>query len=144
MTWADINGDAMTKDEDEKGGTGLPPTDTLGDAAVDPRLLTIARAIGRLIAREQFAAQEVARAKTGNLWTFTEAEARLEEVVEKAQSDGPQRITHKGVPVAVIVSAEERQSKAMRSGSLADFFAASPLRESRLEIDRRSGDPTPD
>jgi hypothetical protein len=35
-----------------------------------------------------------------------------------------------------VVSIEEWQHKASRSGSLAEFFAESPLRDSELKVDR--------
>ena len=41
---------------------------------------------------------------------------------------------------AVVVGAEEWERKTQRSGSLADFFKASPLRSSGLKV-RRSKDP---
>ena len=37
---------------------------------------------------------------------------------------------------AVVAAAEERERKARRQGTLADFFAASPLRRSGLEFER--------
>jgi hypothetical protein len=36
----------------------------------------------------------------------------------------------------VVVDAEEWERKTRRSGTLADFFAASPLRGSRLKVHR--------
>jgi hypothetical protein len=41
----------------------------------------------------------------------------------------------------VVVAAEEWERKAQRQGTLADFFAASPLRESGLEIERPQDGP---
>lgn len=69
-------------------------------------------------------------------WTVAEAKAKLSEVIEKARSAGPQTITRNGRTAAVVVSAEEWERKTKRVGSLADFFAASPLRGSRLRIRR--------
>jgi hypothetical protein len=42
---------------------------------------------------------------------------------------------------AVVVATEERERKTKRRGTLADFFAASPLRESGLEIERPQDGP---
>ena len=74
-----------------------------------------------------------------DLWTVAEAKAKLSEVIEHAQKHGPQTITRNGRRAVVIVDAEEWERKTKRSGNLADFFAASPLRGSGLKV-RRSKD----
>lgn len=73
------------------------------------------------------------------VWTVAQAKAKLSEVIESAQKHGPQAITRNGRRAAVVVSAEEWERKTRRSGSLAEFFAASPLRSSALKV-RRSKD----
>jgi prevent-host-death family protein len=70
-----------------------------------------------------------------------EAKARLSEVIDRVLSQGPQTITRKGKKTVVVVSADEWERRTRRRGSLADFFAASPLRESGLEIDRPQDGP---
>ncbi|HVV94447.1 MAG TPA: type II toxin-antitoxin system prevent-host-death family antitoxin [Hyphomicrobiales bacterium] len=70
-------------------------------------------------------------------WTIADAKARFSELVTDAQSKGPQTITKHGHPAAIVVAPDEWERKTKRSGSLADFFAASPLRNSGLEIMRR-------
>jgi prevent-host-death family protein len=74
-------------------------------------------------------------------WTVAEAKAKLSEVIERAQSSGPQRITRHGKEAAVVVSAEEWKRKTKRKGNLAEFFASSPLRGSGLEIERVNDSP---
>lgn len=74
-----------------------------------------------------------------DIWTVAQAKAKLSEVIEHAQTHGPQTITRNGRRTAVIVAADEWERKTRRSGSLADFFAASPLRGSGLTA-RRSKD----
>jgi len=74
-----------------------------------------------------------------DVWTVAEAKAKFSEVIEHAQKHGPQAITRNGRRAVVVVSAEEWERKTRRSGSLADFFAASPLRDSGLNV-RRSKD----
>jgi prevent-host-death family protein len=74
-----------------------------------------------------------------DIWTVAQAKAKLSEVIEHAQTHGPQTITRNGRRTAVIVAADEWERKTRRSGSLADFFAASPLRGSALTV-RRSKD----
>jgi len=72
-------------------------------------------------------------------WTITEAKARFCELLERASSDGPQTITRYGRKVAVVVASKEYERKKVRKGSLADFFAASPLRGSGLVVSRIRG-----
>jgi prevent-host-death family protein len=72
-------------------------------------------------------------------WTVAQARAKLSEVIDKAQSDGPQMVTRNGRPTAVIVAAEEWERKTKRKNSLAEFFAASPLRGSGVQIKRLRG-----
>lgn len=74
-------------------------------------------------------------------WTVAEAKARFSELIEQAQSKGPQTITKRGRSAAVVVSAVEWERKTKRTGNLADFFAASPLRDSGIEIKRRKDRP---
>ena len=69
-------------------------------------------------------------------WTVADAKARLSEVTDRAQTEGPQRITKNGRPTAMVVSIEEWERKAKRKGTLADFFANSPLRGAQLQIER--------
>src|SRR3546814_20958227 len=63
-------------------------------------------------------------------WTVADAKARFSELIEQAQSKGPQTITKHGRTAAVVVSAEEWERKTKRTGHLAAFFATSPLRDS--------------
>ncbi len=72
-------------------------------------------------------------------WTVAEAKAKFSEVIERAQSDGPQTITRKGRRTAVVVGAEEWERKTKRRGNLAEFFASSPLRGAGLKIKRVPG-----
>lgn len=74
-------------------------------------------------------------------WTVADAKAKLSEVIELAQSQGPQTITKNGRTAVIVVAAEEWERKTRRSGSLADFFAASPLPGSGLEVARREDGP---
>ena len=76
---------------------------------------------------------------TTHNWTVAEAKAKFSEVIERAQSDGPQTITRNGRKAAVIVAPKEWERKTKRRGSLAEFFAVSPLRGSGLQIKRVRG-----
>lgn len=74
-------------------------------------------------------------------WTVAEAKAKFSELIERARSDGPQTITRNGRTAVIVVSAEEWDRKSRRTGNLAEFFAASPLRGSKLEVRRIKGPP---
>jgi prevent-host-death family protein len=74
-------------------------------------------------------------------WTVAEAKAKFSELIERARARGPQTITRNGRTAAVLVSAEEWDRKTKRSGNLAEFFAASPLRGSGLVIERSKDEP---
>ena len=70
--------------------------------------------------------------------TVAQAKAKFSEVIDLAQSRGPQTVTRHGRSAVVIVAADEWERKTKRQGNLADFFAASPLRGSALRIKRRT------
>lgn len=72
-------------------------------------------------------------------WTVAEAKAKFSEVIERAQTDGPQTITRNGKKAAVVVAAEEWERKTKRRGNLAEFFASSPLRGLDLKVKRVGG-----
>jgi prevent-host-death family protein len=74
------------------------------------------------------------------IWTVAGANAKLSEVIERAQSV-PQTITRNGKPSVVVVSAEEWQRKTARKGSLAEFLMDSPLRGAGLDLDRERDEP---
>jgi prevent-host-death family protein len=74
-------------------------------------------------------------------WKVAEAKAKLSEVIERAEKEGPQRITRHGEEAVVVVSAEEWARKAKRKGNLAEFFAESPLRGAELAVRRKKGRP---
>lgn len=72
-------------------------------------------------------------------WTVATAKAQLSEVIERALADGPQVVTRHGVETVVIVSVEEWERKSKRRGTLAEFLASSPLRDSDIVIERTKG-----
>jgi prevent-host-death family protein len=74
-----------------------------------------------------------------SVWTVAEAKSKLSEVISRAEADGPQTITRNGRKSVVVVAADEWEKKTKRTGTLAEFFAASPLRGSRLKIKRLPG-----
>lgn len=74
-------------------------------------------------------------------WSVAEAKAKFSELIERALAGDPQVITRKGRIAAVLVSAEEWERKSRRTGNLAEFFAASPLRGSELAVERSKDGP---
>ena len=74
-------------------------------------------------------------------WTVAEAKAKFSEIIERAMREGPQTITRKGRTAAVVVGAEEWERKTKRVGTLAEFFAGSPLRGSKLKVRRSKARP---
>lgn len=74
--------------------------------------------------------------ETAKTWSLADAKAHLSQIVESALTKGPQMITRHGRKAVVVVAAEEWDRKAQRKGSLAEFFAASPLRGSGLQVER--------
>jgi len=74
-------------------------------------------------------------------WTVAEAKAKLSEVIERAEKEGPQQITRHGEEAVVVVSTGEWTRKTKRKGNLAEFFAHSPLRGAELELKRKKDRP---
>jgi prevent-host-death family protein len=72
-------------------------------------------------------------------WTVAEAKAKFSRLIDRAQSDGPQIVTRHGRTAVVVVAADEWERKTKRVGTLADFFAGSPLRGSGLKVPRAKG-----
>lgn len=71
-----------------------------------------------------------AASRTGR-WALQDAKARFSEVVRKAKTEGPQRITVHGREEVVVVSVEEyRRAMGEATGqALVELLQDSPLRE---------------
>lgn len=76
-----------------------------------------------------------------NTWQLQEAKSKLSEVVDDAINDGPQVITRRGVPVAVVLSSREYRRLAHHQEGLVAFFRASPLVDADLDLGRDAGLP---
>jgi prevent-host-death family protein len=76
--------------------------------------------------------------RSSRTWAVAKAKAQLSSVIDRALSEGPQTITRRGRKAAFVVSAEEWERRTERNGSLAEFFASSPLRGARVRIKRSS------
>lgn len=71
-------------------------------------------------------------------WQLQEAKNRLSQVVDSALHDGPQTITLRGKPAAVVVAFEEFKKLTAPQSSLTQFFRQSPLAGVELDISRSS------
>lgn len=70
-------------------------------------------------------------------WQLQEAKNRLSQVLNSARCDGPQTITLRGKPAAVVISFEEYKRLTSRpQSSLSSFFAQSPLHDIELDLSR--------
>ena len=69
-------------------------------------------------------------------WQIKDARANFSTLVDKAISDGPQIVTRHGKKTVVVVSVQEWERRRRPHGDLVEFFAASPLRKERFEIER--------
>jgi len=69
-------------------------------------------------------------------WSSADAKARFSELLDRAETTGPQTVLRRGRPAVVVVSVAEWERKSRRVGNLAEFFAASPLRGAELSMER--------
>ncbi len=69
-------------------------------------------------------------------WQVQEAKARFSDLLRDAARSGPQQITIRGRPAAVVLSAEEYERLRGPKPSLAEFLRNSPLAGIELELDR--------
>ncbi|MFE9576085.1 type II toxin-antitoxin system Phd/YefM family antitoxin [Nocardia sp. NPDC006044] len=69
-------------------------------------------------------------------WPLADAKARLSELIDTVEREGPQVISKHGREVAVVVAIDEWRRRNARQGSLAEFFADSPLRDADLVVER--------
>jgi len=73
-------------------------------------------------------------------WQLQTAKAKFSELFRRAHSEGPQYVTRQGREAVVILPAEEFHrltSRQRQPGSLAKFFAESPLRGVALDLHRK-------
>lgn len=69
-------------------------------------------------------------------WQLQEAKNRFSEVVKKALSEGPQIVTKRGVESVVVISADAYRKLTYPKTSLIDFFKASPLKNTLIDLER--------
>jgi prevent-host-death family protein len=69
-------------------------------------------------------------------WQLQEAKAKLSEVVKLANQEGPQEITMRGQPTAVLISVKDFEKINAKKLSLFALLRASPLAGIDLELER--------
>ena len=71
-------------------------------------------------------------------WQVQEAKSRLSEVIERAQTEGPQTITKRGKPAAVVLSSEAYETLQRKKPwpNLVDFLLNSGPKFDDFEIER--------
>jgi prevent-host-death family protein len=67
------------------------------------------------------------------VWQLQTAKNKLSELVEKAATEGPQRITKHGKTAAVVLSAKDYERLTRPRESLVEFFRRSPLKGLTIE-----------
>lgn len=72
-------------------------------------------------------------------WALQDAKNRFSEVVNRAETEGPQLITRRGEDTAVLVSLKDYKVLAGQKDSLVDFLRSSPLNELDLGRDKDLG-----
>lgn len=71
-----------------------------------------------------------------NTWQLQQAKAHFSEVIRNATQDGPQNITVRGLPVAVIISKSEFDKLVKPKLSFIEFMRRSPLVGIKLNLKR--------
>jgi prevent-host-death family protein len=79
--------------------------------------------------------------KSYRRWAVAQAKAKFSAIIDRALTEGPQTITRSGRKAVVVVSVKDWERKESRKGNLAEFFAASPLRGSKICIKRSKSKP---
>lgn len=69
-------------------------------------------------------------------WQLQDAKARLSEVIQKAETEGPQHITVRGRPTAVLLSQQEYERLRGPRPGLVEFMRSSPLAGIELSFER--------
>jgi len=76
-------------------------------------------------------------------WQLQDAKARLSEVIKSAAQEGPQEVTVRGKPSAVILSVETYQAMKKQRPDFVSFMQSSPLQGEDIDV-QRNHSPTRD
>jgi len=69
-------------------------------------------------------------------WQLQDAKAQFSELVRSAKKNGPQEITVRGRPEAVLVSAAEFERLKKRKPRFVEFMRSSPMMGTDLDLTR--------
>lgn len=69
-------------------------------------------------------------------WQLQEAKAKFSKVVKLANQEGPQEITMRGQPTAILISLEDFGKIKGKKPSLVSFMRSSPLAGVDLDLER--------
>lgn len=69
-------------------------------------------------------------------WQLQDAKARFSELVKSAQDEGPQQVTLRGKPAAVVMSVETYEAMKKSRPRFVDLMRSSPLVGEDLNIER--------
>lgn len=69
-------------------------------------------------------------------WQLQDAKARLSELIKSVQDEGPQQVTVRGKPSAVVISVEEYEAMKRQRPRFVDLMRASPLVGADIVIER--------
>ena len=72
-------------------------------------------------------------------WQLQEAKGKFSEVVKRALNEGPQGITVRGEPVAVVISRAEYARLTKPKPGFVEFMRGSPMTGLELDIERPQG-----
>jgi prevent-host-death family protein len=70
------------------------------------------------------------------VWMLQDAKNAFSEVVNRACSSGPQIVTRRGRPVAVVISYENYSEQKSRGESFVDFLGSAQLEDGELDLSR--------
>lgn len=69
-------------------------------------------------------------------WQLQDAKARLSELIKSAHDEGPQQVTVRGKPSAMVISVEEFEAMKRQRPRFVDLMRSSPLVGEDLVIER--------
>jgi len=69
-------------------------------------------------------------------WQLQDAKARLSELIKSVQDEGPQQVTVRGKPSAVVISVEEYEAMRRQRPRFVDLMRTSPLVGENILIER--------
>lgn len=69
-------------------------------------------------------------------WQLQDAKARLSELIKSARDEGPQQVTVRGRPSAVVLSVEEYEAMKRQRPRFVELMRSSPLVGEELALER--------